>query len=83
MKPIATVPRIAMGIMREGSATSSARCVAQSRQAKAQLVLIRPTMKAIPFKDQPVLFVKVANMKGGFWCVGAMDGTVMRMVRKG
>ena len=34
-KPMATVPMIAMGIWRAGEETSSARWVAQSRQAKA------------------------------------------------
>lgn len=49
-KPIATVPMIAVGIAFSGWATSSAMCVAQSRQAKAQLVFISPTMKALPLK---------------------------------
>ena len=35
VKPIATVPMIAMGTWRSGRWTSSARWVAQSRQAKA------------------------------------------------
>ena len=44
--PIATVPMMAMGIIFSGRATSSAMCVAQSKQAKAQFVLINPTMNA-------------------------------------
>jgi hypothetical protein len=79
---MATVPRIAIGIMREGLATSSARCVAQSRHAKAQFVFMRPTMNAIEGEDQPVLFVKVAKTKEGGWWVGATEGMVMRIVRK-
>lgn len=47
--PIATVPMMAMGIIFSGLGTSSARWVAQSRQAKAQLQLMRPTMNAMPF----------------------------------
>lgn len=47
--PIATVPMMAIGIIFSGLGTSSAMCVAQSRQAKAQLQLIRPTIKAMPF----------------------------------
>lgn len=47
-KPIATVPMIAVGITVPGLATSSAMCVAQSRQAKAQLVFMSPTIKASP-----------------------------------
>lgn len=43
---MATVPMIAIGIILSGRATSSAICVAQSRQANAQFVLINPTMKA-------------------------------------
>lgn len=43
---MATVPMIAIGIIFSGRATSSAKWVAQSRQAKAQLVLISPTIKA-------------------------------------
>lgn len=43
---MATVDMMAMGMVRAGWATSSARWVAQSRQAKAQLVLMRPTMNA-------------------------------------
>ena len=34
-KPMKTVPMMAMGTIRSGWWTSSARCVAQSRQAKA------------------------------------------------
>ena len=59
--PIATVPIMAIGIIRSGWWTSSARCVAQSKHANAQLVLMSPTMNAIPFKDQPVLFMNVAK----------------------
>ena len=44
--PIPTVPMIAIGMTFSGLGTSSAICVAQSRQAKAQLQLISPTMKA-------------------------------------
>jgi hypothetical protein len=36
--PITTVPMMAKGIILSGCGTSSAICVAQSRQAKAQLV---------------------------------------------
>ena len=69
-KPIATVPMIAMGIIFSGRATSSAMCVAQSRQANAQFVLISPTMKAMPFCFQPVLLRKLAktNLAGWWWC---------------
>jgi hypothetical protein len=35
--------------------------VAQSRQAKAQLVLMRPTIKAMPLEAQPVLLTKLAK----------------------
>ncbi len=59
-KPIATVPIIAIGIIRSGFSISSAKWVAQSRQAKAQFVLVSPMINAIPFCDQPVLFTKVA-----------------------
>ena len=45
-KPIATVPIMAIGIIFSGRDTSSAMCVAQSRHAKAQLVLIKPTINA-------------------------------------
>lgn len=45
--PIATVPIMAMGIIFSGRATSSAKCVAQSKHANAQFVLINPTMKAL------------------------------------
>lgn len=62
-KPMATVPMMAMGTMRSGCATSSAMCVAQSRQAKAQFVLMRPTMKAMPFCSQPVALTKLAKTK--------------------
>lgn len=57
-KPMATVPMIAIGITLSGWATSSAMCVAQSRQAKAQLVFTSPTMKALPMKCcvSPALF---------------------------
>lgn len=56
--------------------------VAQSRQAKVQLVLTRPTMKAMGFWAQPVLLMKVAKTKVACWCVGAVEGTVMRMTAK-
>lgn len=46
-KPIATVPMMAMGIIFSGRATSSAKCVAQSRHANAQFVLTKPTMNAV------------------------------------
>jgi hypothetical protein len=61
LKPIATVPIMAMGMRRSGWWISSAMWVAQSRQAKAQLVLMRPTMKAIPLEAQPVLLTKLAK----------------------
>lgn len=64
--PIATVPIMAMGTIFSGRWTSSARCVAQSRQAKLQLVLTRPTIKAIPPSFHPVLLMKVA--KTNFAC---------------
>ena len=81
-KPMATVPMMAIGIMRSGLCTSSAMWVAQSRQAKAQLVLTRPTMKAMPPSLQPVLLMKVAKTNLACWCVGAVAGTVIRMTTK-
>lgn len=59
--PIATVPMIAMGIIFSGRGTSSAKCVAQSRHAKAQLALISPVINAMPELVQPVLLIKVAK----------------------
>ena len=81
-KPMATVPMMAMGIIFSGRGTSSAMWVAQSRQAKAQLQLIRPTMKAMPFCGQPVALMKVAKTKRADWWVGALAGTVMRITAK-
>ena len=78
-KPMATVPIMAMGIIFSGLGTSSAKCVAQSRQAKAQLQLIRPTIKAIPFWGHPVELIKVAKTKLADSWVGALAGTVMRI----
>ena len=40
---------------------------------------IRPTMNAIPFCDQPVLFMKVWNTNFESRCVGAVAGTVINM----
>lgn len=64
-KPIAIVPMMAIGMVRSGCWTSSARWVAQSRHAKAQLVLMRPTIKAMMSESQPVLFSKCAKTKRG------------------
>lgn len=61
MKPIATVPMMAIGTIFSGRATSSAMCVAQSKQAKAQFVLMSPTIKARPLESQPVRLTKLAN----------------------
>ena len=80
--PIPTVPIMAIGTIFSGRCTSSARCVAQSRQAKAQFVFTRPTMKAIPSCCQPVLLIKVAKTKRACWCVGATAGTVMSITAK-
>jgi hypothetical protein len=74
-KPMATVPQMAMGMLRSGFGTSSAKCVAQSRQQNGQLVLIRPTMKAMPALSQPVLLMNVAKTKEAGWCEGVTDGT--------
>jgi hypothetical protein len=56
--------------------------VAQSRQAKAQLVLMRPTMKAMPLEAQPVLLTKLAKTNWAVSWLGALAGTTMRMIRK-
>jgi hypothetical protein len=39
-------------------------------------------MKAIPGWDQPVLLTNVAKTNLGLWCVGAAEGTVIRITRK-
>jgi hypothetical protein len=39
-------------------------------------------MKAIPGWDQPVLLTNVAKTNLGLWCVGATEGTVIRITRK-
>jgi hypothetical protein len=80
--PMPTVPMIAIGTIFSGRWTSSAKCVAQSRHAKDQFVLTRPTMKATLLSCQPVLLMKVAKTKRACWCVGATAGTVMRMMAK-
>jgi hypothetical protein len=49
---------IAIGMFFSGWGTSSARWVAESRQAKIQLGLMRPTMKAMPSDFQPVELTK-------------------------
>ena len=61
VKPMPIVPMMAMGMTRSGLGTSSAMCVAQSRHANAQLVLMRPTMKAIPDSRQPVVLTNDAK----------------------
>ena len=61
MKPMATVPMMAIGTILSGLGTSSAMCVAQSRHANAQFALIRPTIKAMPDASQPVWLIKVAK----------------------
>lgn len=80
--PMATVPQMAMGIIFSGLATSSAKWTAQSKQVKAQFVLIRPMMNAIPPLSQPVLLMKVAKTNLAVWCVRALAGTTIIMMMK-
>ena len=66
-KPMVTVPKIAMGISVAGVLVSSAKWVAESKQEKLQLGLIKPTINAIPAVDQPVAFSNLTNTKSAFW----------------
>jgi len=65
INPKATVLIMALGMIFSGHLTSSAICVAASRQTKSQFGLINPKRKASPLDDQPVEFVKVANTNLG------------------
>src|ERR1700716_889258 len=76
---MATVPMMAIGIALSGFPTSSARCVAESRQANTQFGLMSPTMKASPSEPHPVELTKVANTNLASEWVGAAAGTVIRM----
>src|SRR5690606_27608300 len=79
---MAMVPMMVIGMTRSGRGTSSARWVAESRQEKAQLGLMRPTMKAIAPDSQPVSLVNVANTNLASCLGDALARTVMVMTAK-
>lgn len=79
---MATVARMAIGMERSGRETSSARWVAESRQAKTQFGLMRPTRKARPSEGQPVELTKLAKTNLALAWEGAVAGTVMRITAK-
>ena len=65
INPIATVPRMALGISVAGLKLSSAMCVAASKHEKLQLGLIKPTMNAMAEEDQPVPLLNSTKTKCG------------------